>query len=142
MRDILRTFKRRELQPTTQVPFCVKLSKAPCCQILENCECQIAKRCLPLPNKSGCSTPTNLLHKSFYFLEQWLYFSGRPLNEITKFVEISFTILIMLHKGSGCGSVVRVVVSDTRGLQFESSHLQNLILNKFTVNCRKDKNKE
>ena len=35
---------------------------------------------------------------------------------------------------SGCGSVGRVVASDTRGLQFESSHRQNFI-HVFTINC-------
>ena len=41
-------------------------------------------------------------------------------------------------KGSGCGSVGRVVASDTRGQWFESSHRQKFIyiLNiLFTVNC-------
>ena len=36
---------------------------------------------------------------------------------------------------SGCGSVGRVVASNSRGLRFESSHRQKSILNVFTVNC-------
>ena len=36
--------------------------------------------------------------------------------------------------GSGCGSVGRLVASDSRGPQFESSHLQNLYWI-FTVTC-------
>ena len=35
----------------------------------------------------------------------------------------------------GCCSVGRVVASNTRRPQFESSHLQNFIMNIFTVNC-------
>ena len=45
--------------------------------------------------------------------------------------------------GSGCGAVGRVVVSNTRGPRFKSSHRQ-LLLNIYlllTV-CRKDENKE
>ena len=34
-------------------------------------------------------------------------------------------------EGSGCGSVGRAVASDSRCPQFESSHRQNLIQNKF-----------
>ena len=33
-------------------------------------------------------------------------------------------------RGSGCGSVGRVVASDTRGLRFESSHQQKFIQTK------------
>ena len=40
--------------------------------------------------------------------------------------------------GSGCGSGV---ASNTRGLQFESRHWHNFIMNKCTVNCRKEKDK-
>ena len=36
--------------------------------------------------------------------------------------------------GSGCGSVGRMVASDSRGPQFESSHCKNLHCT-FTVNC-------
>ena len=36
--------------------------------------------------------------------------------------------------GSGCGSVGRVVASNSRGPQFESSHWQHFILN-IIVNC-------
>ena len=43
--------------------------------------------------------------------------------------------------GSGCGSVGRAVVSDTRGLEFEYRHHQNFKMNIFTVNCWKDDNK-
>ena len=32
-----------------------------------------------------------------------------------------------LNRGSGCGSVGRAVASDTRGLQFDSSHCQKFI---------------
>ena len=45
-------------------------------------------------------------------------------------------------EGCGCGSVGRVIASDTRDLQFETSHRQNFILNIFTVNCWNDENKE
>ena len=41
--------------------------------------------------------------------------------------------------GSGCGSVGRVVASNTRDPWFESSHRQKFILN---VNFRKDKNQQ
>ena len=50
--------------------------------------------------------------------------------------------------GSGCGSVGRVVDSDTRGARFKSSHCQKFryIEHLFTVNCvlkrRKNKEKE
>ena len=45
--------------------------------------------------------------------------------------------LINQFQGSGCGSVGRVVTSDTRGPRFESSHRQKFIYNEhlFTVNC-------
>ena len=36
---------------------------------------------------------------------------------------------------SGCGSVARAVASNTRGLQFESSHRQFFIQNFISVNC-------
>ena len=41
------------------------------------------------------------------------------------------------RKRYGCGSVDRVVASDTRGLRFESSHWQKIIHieHLFTVNC-------
>ena len=41
--------------------------------------------------------------------------------------------------GSGCGSVGRMVASDTRDLWFESRHRQNCI---YQLYNRKDKNKE
>ena len=44
----------------------------------------------------------------------------------------------MGKKGSGCGSVGRAVVSDTRGPRFESSHQQKFINIEqllYTVNC-------
>ena len=45
--------------------------------------------------------------------------------------------------GCGCGSVGRAVASNTRGLQFKSSHRQNLYCTLLTVNCiEKTKNKE
>ena len=48
-----------------------------------------------------------------------------------------------LIEGSGCGSVGRVVVSFTRGLQFKSSHWQNLYWTFVNSQLyRKDKNKE
>ena len=37
--------------------------------------------------------------------------------------------------GSGCGSVGRAVVFDTRGLRFDSSHRQNFIEHLFIINC-------
>ena len=41
------------------------------------------------------------------------------------------------NKGSGCGSVGKVVASDTRGLRFEYSHWQKItyIEHLFIVNC-------
>ena len=45
-------------------------------------------------------------------------------------------------KGSGCDSVSRVVTSDTRRLQFKSSHWQNFIMAILTVICWKGKNKK
>ena len=47
-----------------------------------------------------------------------------------------------LYLGSGCGSVGRVVASDSRGPQFESSHRQKFILNIYCQLYWKDKNKE
>ena len=44
--------------------------------------------------------------------------------------------------GSDCGSVGRVVTSETRGLTFESCHWQNFTMNIFTLNCWKDKQKK
>ena len=35
--------------------------------------------------------------------------------------------------GSACGSVGKAVASNTRGPPFESSHQQNLKMNRFTV---------
>ena len=48
------------------------------------------------------------------------------------------------HKwGSGCGSGGRAVASDTRGLQFKSSHWQNLIQNVyFLLTVEKTKRKK
>ena len=49
------------------------------------------------------------------------------------------------HLGGGCGSVGRVVASDTRGPRFKSSHWQKFIYieHLFTVNCElKRRNKE
>ena len=40
---------------------------------------------------------------------------------------------------SGCGSVDRAVASKTRDPRFKSTLWQNSILNKLSVNCRKDK---
>ena len=44
--------------------------------------------------------------------------------------------------GSCCGSVGRVVASDTSDLRFKFSQWQDFILILFTVNCLKDKTKE
>ena len=44
--------------------------------------------------------------------------------------------------GSGCGSVGRVVASNTRGPRIEYSHRQNFIMNMFTVEKTKIKKKE
>ena len=43
---------------------------------------------------------------------------------------------------SGCGSVGRAVASNSRGLRFESSHQQKIILNVYCQLYRKDENKE
>ena len=48
----------------------------------------------------------------------------------------------MLFQLRGCSKVGKAVTSDTRGLRLKSSHYQNFIMNIFTVNCWKDKNKE
>ena len=42
----------------------------------------------------------------------------------------------------GCGSVERAVASDASGQGFKSSYRQKNILNKYTVNCWKDDDKE
>ena len=42
-------------------------------------------------------------------------------------VLIKWSIFCKNNLGSGCGSVGRAVASDTRGLQFESSHRQKFI---------------
>ena len=45
--------------------------------------------------------------------------------------------------GSGCGAVGRVVASNTRGPEFESSHRQPLLnIYLLLTVCRKDENKE
>ena len=41
--------------------------------------------------------------------------------------EVSFFTATVRNKGSGCGSVGRVVASNTRGPRFESSHQQTFI---------------
>ena len=46
------------------------------------------------------------------------------------------------NEGIGCGSVGRAVASNSRGLWFESSHLQKIILNIYCQLYWKDKNKE
>ena len=45
-------------------------------------------------------------------------------------------------RGSGSGSVDRAVVSNSRGLQFKSSHWQKFILNIYCQLYWKDENKE
>ena len=45
-------------------------------------------------------------------------------------------------KGSGCGSVGRGVASKSKGMQFESSHQQKIILNIYCQLYRKDENRE
>ena len=44
--------------------------------------------------------------------------------------------------GSGCGTVGRVVVSDTRGPGFEYGHLELLLNNNLLLTAEKDGNKE
>ena len=44
--------------------------------------------------------------------------------------------------GQWCGSVGRSDVSNSKGLQFESSHWPIFIINILTVNCWKDENKQ
>ena len=48
----------------------------------------------------------------------------------------------MQKRGSGCGSVGRVVATNSKGPQFESSHRQKYILNIYGQLYRKDENKE
>ena len=63
-------------------------------------------------------------------------------SKIIKRPKLSTSLLltdILSHKscndlGSGCGSVGKVVASDSRGPQFKSSHRENLN-GTFTVNC-------
>ena len=50
--------------------------------------------------------------------------------------------MIITDKGSGCGSVGRAVASNSRGLQFESSIWQKLMLNIYCQVSWKDENKE
>ena len=52
------------------------------------------------------------------------------------------TLTFAIIWGSGCGSVGRAVASDSRGLQFESSHRQKFILNIYCQLYWKDENKE
>ena len=49
---------------------------------------------------------------------------------------------LLISRGSGCGSVARVVASDSRGPWFESSHRQKIILNIYCQLYWKDENKE
>ena len=56
------------------------------------------------------------------------------LNICDRLKALLMTLSVLTLVGSGCGSVGRAVISDTRGLQFESSHRQNPI-NLFTTNC-------
>ena len=60
-------------------------------------------------------------------------------KKIKKSPEINLRLKINVNfgggdvKGSGCGLVDRAVSSKTRGPQFESSYLQNLIMNMYIV---------
>ena len=42
-------------------------------------------------------------------------------------------MILLLERGSGCGSVSRAVASDFRGQRFESSHWQKIM---FNINCQ------
>ena len=59
-----------------------------------------------------------------------------PLSRFSRFPQKSVTT------GSGCGSVGRVVASDSRGRRFESSHCQKFILNIYCQLYRKDEKKK
>ena len=69
--------------------------------------------CVALPRKKDCNT-----YQSGSFRWRLAFWKKLRTNNWT----------------SGCGSVGRVVASDTRGLRFESSHRQNFI-HVFTINC-------
>ena len=84
--------------------------------------------------------PVNLLlikHKQSSCLQTIQ--TGGQLNGDTSLYKVSEC---SLYSVSGCDSVGRVVTYDTRGSKLESSHLQNFIMNIFTVNCLKDENEE
>ena len=55
----------------------------------------------------------------------------------SKWLVVSQNSLTIFIGGSGCGSVGRAVASNSRGLQFESSHQQKIIdiEHLLTVNC-------
>ena len=69
----------------------------------------------------------------------YFYFGAFPIQEnllstLKDDVTLAHLDVIIERKnnnlmGSGCGSVGRVVTSDTRGLQFEASYRQNFIWN-------------
>ena len=64
------------------------------------------------------------------------YFSAE-IVKINQIKVIGLTACKVFSLGSGCGSVGRMIASDSRGLRFESSHQQNFIYieHLFTVNC-------
>ena len=66
------------------------------------------------------------------------YFSLAKLRHSTIFYDIVKEQI----KGGGCGSVGRAVASNSRGLWFESSHRQKIILNIYCQLYWKDENKE
>ena len=66
----------------------------------------------------------------------------RTYNKST-WQEHSLQFVKIWLKGSGCGSVGKAVASNTRGLRFESSHLQILMNLYFLLTVyRKDENKK
>ena len=70
-----------------------------------------------------------------------LYLDGEEQLPRCCFCTIFATNKIYLS-GSGCGSVGRAVASDSRGLQFESTHRQKFILNIYCQLFWKDENNE
>ena len=60
---------------------------------------------------------------SHQFIVKFALFAGKDQKKRKEAEDGQF---IKIHKGSGCGSVGRVVTSDTRGPRIESSHWQIL----------------
>ena len=80
-------------------------------------------------------------------MEVWQTEREREINRKKEWVKLKYCEKEFDKRlkmvGSGCGAVGRAVASNSRGLQFKSSHQKKIILN--NVYCQldwKDKNKE